>query len=297
MPMSTSQASPFWQVVLLSAALLFLLWETWRGWRAGVVRSGVSLAAIVFSTLLGYATARIVALPFGGFGSFTGAMVGLFIGGGVAVVVFVAIWILGVVLFKRTEHQGSTPIRWLWGAGGALLGLLTGLILVWSGISIVRSLGALAEARVETRQESSQSPSKVANGLVTLRDSLELGATGQVVRAVDPMDPEVYKLILQVGKISGDQDAMMRLLQYPGIQKVMESPRIVELMNDPDIIRAAESRNVFALMSQPALREVLQDPVFMAEIKKIDLEAALEYATSPQPSPARPKNTPPPRPR
>jgi len=291
-PMSNSNGSPFWQVVLFAAALVFLLWEIWRGWRAGVVRSGVSLAAIVFSSLAGYTVARIAAIPFGGFEGFSGAMVGLFVGGGVGLAVFIFIWVLGALLFKRTEHQEGSLIRLLWGGGGALLGLLTGLIIVWSGISVVRSLGALAEARVETRQAASKSPSSLANGLVTLRDSLEMGPAGQVVRAVDPVEPEVYNLLLQLGKLSGDQATMLRFIQYPGIQAVIETPRMVELVNNPDIIRAAENRNVFAIMSHPALRAALEDQAFMAKIKKIDLAAAMEYATNPQPSSAGSKSGP-----
>lgn len=288
--MTISHGSPFWQVVLIAAALVFLLWEVWRGWRAGIVRSGVSLAAMVLSGLVGYAAAHIAAIPFGGFEGFSGAMVGLFVGGGVGLAVFIFIWVLGALLFKRTEHQPGSLVRLLWGGGGALLGLLTGLIVVWSCISVVRSLGVLAEAQVETREAASQAPSALANGLVTLRDSLEMGPAGRVVQAVDPVEPEVYSLLLQLGKLSGDQATMMRFIQYPGIQSVMESPRMVELVNNPDIIRAAEDRNIFAIMSHPALRAALEDPAFMGEIKKIDLAAALKYATTPKPSPGSSKS-------
>ena len=151
--MSMQHGSPLGQTALIFAGILFLLWETWRGWRAGVIRSGMHLAAILVSASLGLLAAKIAAMPFGGLGNLPGFLAGVVAGGVVGIFLFVAIWILGAVLFKRTEHQGSGLFRILWGAGGALFGLLFGLAILWGGVSIVRSLGTFAESQVETQPD------------------------------------------------------------------------------------------------------------------------------------------------
>lgn len=293
-----SAGSPLWQGALLISAILFLAWETWRGWRAGVIRSGVSLAAIVLSALIGFGAAKLAAMPFGGFDQFAGAVAGLLVGGGLAICVFLGVWIAGALLFKRTEHQSSGMVRMLWGSGGAVLGFLVGLVIVWSSISVIRAVGALAQARVEKPgvdlQGKPAEPPKVASGLVTLKESLELGPTGKIVQAVDPFSPDFYELIVQVGKLSGDQDTMMRFLQYPGIQELTQHPRIVALTNDPAVVRAAEKREILTLMSNKALLAAMEDKEFVEEIKKIDLRAALKFAletpgASPSPSPIEKK--------
>lgn len=282
-----SHGSPFWQGILLFAAALFLLWETWRGWRAGVVRSAVSLLAIVLSAAVGFLAAQIAAAPFGGLGDVAGFVIGTFVGGGLAIVVFLLVWLLGALLFKRTEHQSSGLFRFLWGIGGAAIGLMVGLVIVWSSISVVRALGALAQARVETAKKQAQiqaqpaSPPKVASGLVTLRESLELGPTGKFFQAVDPLPADFYVLIEQMGRLSGDQELMVRFIQYPGIQEIMQHPKIVELINDPSVIKAAENRDIFSLMANKALLAAVEDPGLAAELKKIDLRAALKFALEP----------------
>lgn len=308
--------------MLLLASVLFLLWETWRGWRAGLVRSGMQLAAIVLSSVVGYAAAQVAAAPFGGLRDVTGFCVGAAVGGGLALVVFLLIWILGAVLFKRTEHQGSGLIRIFWGFGGAIFGFLLGILLLWGGISVVRALGALGEARVaataaQERAASAQAPAGqavfrskevpasrrasaadgIASGLATLKQSLELGPAGKFVESVDVLPPDFYELLVQIGQVTGDQDTMLRFLQYPGIQEIIQSPRIVELVNDPAVIKAAQDRNFLGLMGNKALLKAVEDPELAKQLGSIDLRAALKFAlesapASPSPSPHTHSNPP-----
>lgn len=280
------QGSPLWQAVLFLGVSLFLCWEIWRGYRAGIVRSATSLLALVLSGLVGFLGAKIAAAPFGGLTDITGLTVGAFVGLILAVVVFVVVWLLGAILFKRTEHQSSRIFRFLWGVGGAVLGLLIGLVIVWSGISVVRGLGALAKARLETANKyaetqsptSKPSPPKLASGIVTLQESMELGPVGKVVNSLDPIPSDYYELIEQIGRLSGDQEVMLRFVEYPGIQNLMQNPKMVQLANDPSVIEAAESGNILALLSNKAILSALEDKQLSEEIKKIDLRAALKFA-------------------
>ena len=55
--------SPLWQTGPFFAGIIFLLWEIWRGWRVGVVRSGMHFAAILVSTSLGLLAAKLAGAP------------------------------------------------------------------------------------------------------------------------------------------------------------------------------------------------------------------------------------------
>lgn len=307
--MTMPTGSPGWQLILLGFAVLFILWETWRGWRAGLIRSGAHLAALMVSTILGYYTAQVAAAPFGGFSEFSGIMAGLLVGGGVCVVTFLVMWILGSVLFKKTSQQSSGIFRLLWGIGGAFFGFILGILIVWSGVSIVRGLGAFASGRVAPPSAAStnvESPysgnaatepsasSEVARSLVTLKDSLELGPLGKAIDATDPINADTYQLISEISAVIGNQEVMLRFLQYPGIQRIVQNPRITELINNPSVLESSQSGNFLALMSNPALLAAVQDPAFAEELKKVDLRAALKFALekptpSPAPSPAATK--------
>jgi hypothetical protein len=280
--------SPLWQTALFFAGIIFLLWEIWRGWRAGVIRSGMHLAAILVSASLGLLAAKLAAMPFGGLGNLPGFLAGIVVGGGLGIFLFVAIWIFGAVLFKRTEHQGSGVFRILWGAGGAFFGLLLGLAILWGGISIVRSLGTFAEARVATKPDRPDpAQPRVADGFLALKESLELGSAGRFLESVDALPPDFYELVLQLGKVTSDQQTMERFLQYPGLQRILQNPRIADLMDDPSVIRASKEKNIFLLLHNKAVAAAVADPVLAEQLKKIDLRAALKFALeSPPPSPS-----------
>jgi hypothetical protein len=282
------QGSPIWQTALFFAAILFLFWQIWRGWHAGLVRSGMFFAAIFVSLSLGCLAAKLVAMPLGGLdnppGFIAGAIVGCLFGSSL----FVTIWILGAVLFKRTKHQGSSVFRVFWGAGGALFGLLTGLAVLWGSLSIVRTLGAFAESRAQARLEKPRPANPgVADGLLALKESLELGSPGRLLASVDPLPPDYYELVLQIGKLTNNQQAMLRFLEYPGLQKILENPRIVDLINDPSVTRASNEKNIFLLVGNKAVAAAVADPVLVEQLRKVDLRAALKFALeSLPPSPA-----------
>ena len=283
--------SPLWQTAIFFLAGVFLLWETWRGWRAGVVRAGTQFGAIVLSAILGYAAAQLVAMPFGGFGTFNGLAIGGAAGLLVALVVFFGIWLIGALLFKRTEHQGSGLFKLLWGTGGAVFGFLIGICLLLAAVSAIKALGTMAEAQRPV--EPGRSQPAVAGSLVTLKESLELGPAGKMVESVDVVPPDMYEMILQIGRLGSDQEVMMRFMEYPGIQDLMQNPKIVELVGDPGVVKAVESKNYLGLLTNKALLSAIEDPKLAAELQKIDLRAALKFATAtPPPSPAPPSKKP-----
>ena len=288
--MSVSHGSPLWQGILFFAAFLFLLWELWGGWRRGIVRSGVNFCAFVFSGFLGLlagqATWFVVEKLIPGFGWMAGA----FAGSIVTLVVLCLSLFLGAVLFKRTGQQPSSVIRLLYGIGGSFFGLLTGLLILWGGITIIRTFGVVAVTAIGDRSPA-EAP-LVARTLLTLKDSLELGPAGKVAEAVDAVPPGIYEMIDRIGKLTADQAAMARFLDYPGMQEIMQHPRVAALLRDPEIVRDAQDRNILGLMQSRALLDAVNDPSLQKKLEGLDLKNALDYAfPAPQPSPT-PKKKP-----
>lgn len=278
-------ASPFWQGILFLAAILFLLWETFAGWRRGVVRSGIHFCAFIFSGVLGMlagqATAFVVEKVAPGYGLLAGALVGSFL----TLLILGLMLFLGAILFKRTGQQSSGLVRLFYGAGGAFFGLLTGLALVWGGITLIRTFGVAAGIAAGNRPAASIPP--VAKGMLTLKESLELGPAGKVVESVDIIPPKIYDILTKVGKLTSDQEAMMRFLDYPGVQEIMQNPRVAALLNDRSVSAAAEQKNFLLLMQNRALLNAMQDPVLQKQLTEFDLQKALDYAF-PTPSPKKP---------
>ncbi len=278
--------SAHWQTALLLAAILFLLWQIWSGWRAGVVRSAIYAAGFLLSAFSAYSAARIAAAPFGGMDTSSGLLAGVLVGGGLGFTLFAAIALLAVALFKRTEHQGSSMLRMLWGAGGAFLGLLLALAILWGAFSMVNG----PFARSDTASSPERPPStqrRISDGLLALGKSLELGSAGNFLESVEALPPDFYELVPQIAEVTSNQEMMLRLLEYPGIRRVLQNPRVADLMNDPEVARAAKEKNILQLFNSTAIRAALADPALVAQLNKIDLRAALKFALeSPSRSPA-----------
>lgn len=280
--------SPFWQAAIFGFAALFLLWELWWGWRRGVIRSAVHFFAFVFSGMIGFLAGQVVASVVGRFLPGYGIIAGLLVGSVLTLVILALALILGALLFKRTSQQPSNTIRLLYGGGGAFFGLLTGLFILWGGITIIRSVGTVAETAIKSRPNTT--PPAISSALVKLKESLELGPAGKAVEAVDVVPAETYDLIVRVGQLSSNQEAIMRLVDYPGMQAVLQSPKIAALVNDPAIAEAAQQMNFVALMQNPKLLQAATDPEVSKIVMAFDVQKALDYAlppaqTSPTPQP------------
>jgi hypothetical protein len=296
--------SPFWQTAFLFVAAIFLVWQTWRGWRVGLFRSGVNFAAIFVSVVFGLLAAELAAAPFGGLRYLPGFLAGLVVGGGLAVFLFIAIWLVGALTFRQTEHYGSGPVWFIWGVGGALFGFLLGLAILLATVSLIRTFGALAETRLALEEAALQEePSalepnttrRLTSGLAMLKKSLELGSAGRLLASGDVLPPDFYELVEQFSNVTSDPEKMGRFLEYPAIRDLLQNPRMVDLLNDPDVVRAWQSKNFLEFLNNQAVAAVLKDPVFMKQLRKVDLSAALKFAQGPSSTSPPPPSTPPAR--
>lgn len=284
---------PNWQRYLFYAATAFLIWEVWRGWRLGAVRGLLRLAALFCAWIAGTTTAGATGTLVAFFSKapplFAPAIAGLT----VAVGIYIVISLLSGLLFKTTlDHSGV--VRWGFGLGGAACGAIYGLLLLWGGITMIRGLGALGELRVvQARNEGrSLASEKSALFMIKLKESLELGATGKTLKKADPLPSSFYDNIVKISMLAGNQLALERFCQYPETLKIIANPHIMALLQDPELEKAANSRNILPLIHNKHVQAAMNDPQLVAEFQKFPLTAALDYALEPAAPP--PRHNPPP---
>jgi hypothetical protein len=170
-------------------------------------------------------------------------------------------------------------VRLFYGAGGGFFGLIFGLLILWGGISIFRTLGAVAEARQSAPSDEQ---------FVALKESLEEGATGSLVEQVDIVPSNIYGLITKLMRVTQSPEATARFFAYPETRQLLMQPKIMELFSDPTIAGAAAEGNYLSLLTSPKLAEIASDPEVQKSFTGFELEKALDYAlqeSAPSPAP------------
>jgi hypothetical protein len=299
-PQSEIAGSPLWQTVFISFAIVLILFEIIRGWRLGIMRQLARVAAVV----AGYAAAYFggdmlvpllrspVKMPDIVISALGGAIL--------AVTVYGIIASLGTILFKRTAQQSSRMVRLAYGLSGALVGICFGAFFIWLGLIGVRSVGSIADAQVHARPkpEISRNPSRlsaqslpertpsVANFdidsvttlLARLKNSVEMGTVGDVVKKTDAMPAGVYQTLSEAGTVFSNPETARRFLSFPGARELSEHPKIVALRNDPEIAEMIAQGRFFELLRDPRIVDAVNDPTLAEHVKRFDLKKALEYA-------------------
>jgi hypothetical protein len=217
-------------------------------------------------------------------------LAGLLTGAAAALVILGVCLFLGAVLFKRTSQQPPGLVRWVFGAGGAVFGLLTGLFILWGAVSIIRTSGALAKSGM-VGQKSQYAPAS-SRTFAMLKDSLEMGPVGDIVESIDILPSQAYENMTRLGQLAKNKDAMMLFLDYPGVQEIVTHPRIQALMQDPVVVQSAENKNFIALIQSRSVLNAATDSSLQKLIMALDLEKALDYAMPPKQNPTSPKTTP-----
>ena len=284
--------SPEWQRYIFIVATLFLLFEVWRGWRLGAVRGLLRLAALFCAWIGGSTAAGATGTVVAFFSKvpplIAPAVAGLTVGIGI----YIGISFLSGLLFKKTEHH-SGVVRWGFGVGGALCGIIYGILLLWAGITLIRGMGALGELRVvQARNEGRPAEGeRAALFLIRLKESLELGASGKALKQADPLPTAFYDNIVKVSMVAGNQQAIERFVQYPGTLRILTNPKVAAILQDPALEKAAEKRNILPLLQNKHVQAAANDPQLLEQLKAFELTAALDFALTPQ---AKPTNGSPP---
>ena len=297
---ATVDGSPHWQTVFVSIAVILFLLEVMRGWRLGLPRqimrvgalAGAYLAAFFGGSLLLPILRPLVRAP-----DFVISAIG---GAILALIVYVVVTTIGAILFKRTGQQGSSIVRLIYGISGALIGVVFGAFVLWLLVVGVRSLGAVAEAQVNAqalhkelpvrdrlarrRTVATRSPEQesLLSTLAKLKNSIELGPVGEVVKQTDVLPTGIYDTLGKVGEVFARPERAQRFLSYPGVAELSEHPTLLALRADPEITRMIEQGRLLDLLRDERLIEAANDPTLTAEIKRFDFNGALDYALRPE---------------
>ncbi|MDQ6764574.1 MAG: CvpA family protein [Verrucomicrobiota bacterium] len=290
--------SPLWQAVFISFAAVLMLFQIARGWRLGLPRQLVRIAAVVsaYSAALWGGEALLPLLrPLLKVPDFVLSALG---GAVLAMIIYSVINTVGAILFKRTGQQSSSAVRLLFGGSGALLGIFFGLFFVWLLVAGVRSLGAIAEAEInatasrgiskfeEPAARSRRGPRAVVDvdqdslvfSFARLKKSIELGTFGELVKRTDVLPGGIYETLGHVGEVFAQPERAARFLGYPGVTDLMDNPKILALRADPEIANMIQQGRVLDLLQDERLVETMNDPELRAELKKLNFKAALDHA-------------------
>jgi hypothetical protein len=286
-------ASPFWQNAFLVGVIVVVGWCVWSGWRAGVVRAALALGGMIAGGFIGFGVGGAAAAIVGRFVPVPTMLLTVVLALVIGFGVYFAAWFLGALLFKRTAQQGSFLLRVVYGGGGALLGAFLGLTVVWGALLLVRGLGGFYEGTfLAGRHTHVPAPSAAAAALVKLKRSIEAGATGRSLVAIDVMPEKFYRTFEKLGRVAANPAAARRLVEYPPVQGLLNDPRLVAISSDPEAGEVLRTGGMGGILQNRRIIEALNDPALIAKVQKIDIEKALDYAlAAPAPTP-RPAHTP-----
>jgi uncharacterized membrane protein required for colicin V production len=272
-----TQGSATWQWIFLAVAFLWLVISTARGWSKGVMRQLVSVVALIaavwvtsrFSSNLADYLRTALHFP----------------EGIVTLVAILFLWIvtsnlivlIGHIVFKKTRDQESPTAEWIYGLGGAFLGFLYGLFFLWLIMIGIRLAGYVAEKELSVLVERGAAVAFPAT-LAKLKNSIEHGAGGPILNAVDPIPQRLYREIDQWERAVSDPKILRKMMEYPGFQNVWRDPRVKALQDDPEIQAAAHQGNLIALMSNRKVLALMNDPEIRKAFSPEQLQEALDYA-------------------
>ena len=292
--------SPLWQAVFISFAVVLILFEVVRGWRLGLLRQLVrvaALAAAYAAAVFGGGLLVPIARPFL---KMPDIVLSILAGAVLALVIYAFGTSMGMVLFKRTGQQDSKLVQLIYGFAGAIVGLFFGAFVLWTIVASVRALGAVADAQVRSQASSPEAgqsatlralavrrrffsepntgSTALATSLARLKNSLELGPLGNAVKQTDPVPLKTYEMLEKVGRVFSSPERAQKFLTFPGARELSEHPKIIALRDDPEISEMIAQRRFLDLIQNQRLIDAANDPALAHRIKKFDLQRALDYA-------------------
>lgn len=287
--------SPLWQIVFVSFAAVLILFEILRGWRRGLPRQVARLGALIAAYFCGWFASKFFGPLLGMFFRLPDAVLSILAGAIFGLIIYAIISGIGSALFRRTDQHESLVIRLLYGSSGAVLGAFFGLFMVWLIVVGIRSVGSVANAEVREQandssvvhavdmrrrifSESAEDEAPLTTSLARLKNSLEMGVIGNVLKKTDIVPQKTYDMIEKVGTIAANPQYAERFLEYPGAKELAEHPKVMALRNDQEISQMLSQGQLLELIQDHRIIDAANDPELRQRLKKFDVNAALTYA-------------------
>lgn len=272
------------QMIFLGLGAVLVILFAIRGWRLGLVRQALSIVAVAAAYAAAFFGGKYlipILRPIG----FPDQILTILGGAILGIVVYAGLSIVSGLLFKRTEHQSATVIRFGFGLSGAVLGAAFGLFLFLVSAVGIRLLGSISEHELSGKKHPNATSNPVASRLARIKRSISQGPAGAVVEKVDPIPHSVYDLLGKVGEVTGDPESLSRFSDNPNVRALSVHPKIIALQNDPEIAKAAETQDFFSLLRNPKLVDAANDPEVIRLVGALDLNQALDFALKPAQKP------------
>lgn len=247
--MSSPQGQSSTELLCAAAFLVLASFLVWRGWRLGMVRMLVSIGAVVGGYFIGAFGGPLLApllRPTG----YPDPLLALGGGAAIGLAFYVSARLVGAILFKRTAQQSFTPLRWLFGVLGAAIGVVEATALLLVLAMSVRVGGIIAE---------SAGPAWQQTGLVNLKQKLEDGALGDLVKSLDPIPPDYYRMIGGFTGLLSNPRELAQFLASPAAKEIDHKP-LEALQNDPRLNQQLQSGRLVELLKNPKIVGLLNDP-------------------------------------
>jgi hypothetical protein len=270
------------QLLFFGGSGLLMLVQSIRGWRLGVVRQLVNLAALLLAYGAAILSGRMVT-PLLHSAGYPDLLVSVVVGSIVGIVVYVAFATMGATVFHKTSEQRLHLLRLGYGAGGSALGLVGAIVTVWLSVMGIRCLGTVAQAEVNLAatpeaRRAGVTASPMAVNLAQFKRSLDSSPAAAIMNGADPLPGHVYLILQKIGLVISSVDSMQRFVTFPGTKVLSQNPRIVALQKDPQITREVAHHDFVGLLVNPKIVAAVNDPRLADLVKQFELEKALDYA-------------------
>jgi len=265
------------QLLFLLFAVVSIGYQAAKGWRLGLVRQLVRFGSLIaaYSAAILCASATVPFLRPLGYPDFILRIIG---GAVLFLVVYAFLSITGRILFKRTAHQDVGIIWFLYGASGALIGIVFGLVIVLFLADGIRMLGSIAEAGAANDRALAKAENPVLVGMSGLKRSIEAGTPGEALKTIDPVPKKVYSITEKLGRVVANSDSVTRFLDFPGAKELAARPEIQALHSDPEILSQLRDRHYLLLLKNEKIIKAANSPKVGELVKQFDVEKALDYA-------------------
>ena len=258
----------------------------WSGWKQGIARQLMTLAAIGCAYAAAYYGASSAA-PVFAFLKYPPQIIKIIAGVALGLATFLGVHGLRRWLFKRTADQPKVSGRLSYGMLGAILGVAFGTFMFLITTDLVRAIGTVAKAQMEDRAQEKQIPNAQAppdpgplvRNFAKLKDGLDEGASGKFLKRYEASSTtHVFATIAKIGIMASRPEAVDRFLLYPGVAKLAQHPKLVAVKNDPEVFKLLENHSFVKLLRHEKILALATDADFKAAMEKMEFEKALDYA-------------------